>query len=211
MTRLRIVPMPSFDDACGIVAQLHRHHEPPTGHRISLGVLADRRVVAVAIAGRPVNRVLDDALTMEVTRLASDGTRNACSMLYGAVWRVARAAGYWRLITYTQADEFGASPRAAGLRKVAELPPRPGWNTPARPRAITGTENVPRVLWEATTADAPPLPDLRDVIRDEMRLRIRPPRCLRCRAVFAQPARGRRRVYCSKRCRQAHHRTRSVA
>lgn len=92
--RPRIIPMPSFADACAIVARLHRHHEPPVGHKISLGVLVGRRVVAVAIAGRPVNRLLDDGLTLEVVRLASDGTRNACSMLYGATWRVAKAAGY---------------------------------------------------------------------------------------------------------------------
>ncbi len=65
-------------------------------------------------AGRPVARAFDDGLTLEVNRTCTDGTRNANSMLYGAVWRAARAMGYARCITYTQHDESGASLKAAG-------------------------------------------------------------------------------------------------
>ncbi|MFD4611942.1 XF1762 family protein [Streptomyces sp. NPDC058440] len=62
---------------------------------------------AVAIVGRPVARHLDDGTTLEVTRTASDGTRNANSLLYGASWRAAKALGYRRLITFTQEGESG--------------------------------------------------------------------------------------------------------
>ncbi|WP_325051155.1 XF1762 family protein [Micromonospora craniellae] len=39
---------------------------------------------------------------VEVTRVATDGTRNANSLLYAATWRAARARGYRRLVTYTR-------------------------------------------------------------------------------------------------------------
>lgn len=148
---LRIVPV-SFDAACGFVAMWHRHHEPPRGHKFSLGVANDADVlVGVAMVGRPVARMYDDGLTLEVNRTATDGTRNANSMLYGAAWRAASALGYRRLITYTQAGETGASLRAAGWRVIAERPARSGWNAPSRPRDGHGVDHIPRTLWEAAS------------------------------------------------------------
>jgi hypothetical protein len=90
-------------------------------------------VRGVAIVGRPVSRALDNGLTLEVNRVATDGCPNACSALYGASWRAAKALGYRRLVTYTLEDEGGASLRGAGWRVVAE---RKGgsWDCPSRPR-----------------------------------------------------------------------------
>jgi len=51
---------------------------------------------------------------VEVTRVATDGTPNACSLLYAAAWQAAKALGYRTLLTYTQKGESGASLRAAG-------------------------------------------------------------------------------------------------
>jgi hypothetical protein len=98
---LRLVPV-SFADACGFVAMHHRHHRPPIGHKFSLGVALGDVLVGVAMVGRPVARMYDDGTTLEVNRTATDGTKNANSMLYGAAWRAAKALGYGRLITYTQ-------------------------------------------------------------------------------------------------------------
>lgn len=151
--RLHVVRV-SFDDACAFVAAWHRHHEPPVGHKYSLGVATEDGVLrGVAIVGRPVARHFDDGLTLEVNRTATDGTPNANSALYGAAWRAAKALGYIRLLTYTQAGESGASLRGAGFRVVAERAPRPGWDRPSRPRTAKGTENVQRYLWEVL-ADA---------------------------------------------------------
>lgn len=75
--------------------------------------------------------------------------RNACSALYAAAWRVARALGYRRLITYTLPDEGGASLRGAGWRLVGA---RGGgnWNTPSRPRVDTAVHlRGQKLLWEA--------------------------------------------------------------
>jgi hypothetical protein len=91
---------------------------------------------------------LDDGLSIEVVRVATDGTANACSMLYGACWRAARALGYRRAVTYTQDGESGASLRAAGWVCVATLEPRAGWSTPSRVRADHGLDGVPRRRWE---------------------------------------------------------------
>jgi hypothetical protein len=114
-------------------------------------VKVDDVLVAVAIVGRPVARLLDDGLTLEVTRLATDGTRHAASKLYATAWRAGRALGYQRMLTYTQPDagESGASPRAAGWSVSALLPARPGWSSAGRPRADRGTDRVARLRWHA--------------------------------------------------------------
>jgi hypothetical protein len=145
---LNLVPV-SFADACAFVAAWHRHHEPPVGHKFSIGVAAGQVLVGVAIVGRPVARLYDDGRTLEVTRVATDGTAHAASMLYAATWRAAKALGFRRLVTYTQHGEPGTSLRAAGWNVIAERPAHPGWDRPSRPRESKGTENVQRYLWEA--------------------------------------------------------------
>lgn len=150
MTALTIVPT-TYREACAYIARHHRHHEPPQGFVVGLAVAdADGVVRGVATIGRPVSRHLHDGFTAEVTRCCTDGTRNACSALYGSAWRAARALGYRRPITYTQATEPGGSLRAAGWRVVAERPPHPGWDRPGRPRVDTHPTYVGRTLWEAS-------------------------------------------------------------
>ena len=103
---------------------------------------------AVCIVGRPVARHFDDGQTLEVNRTATDGTRNANSMLYGAAARAAFALGYTRLITYTQASESGSSLKAAGWKVIAQREARLGWTTPSRPRSDIRSSGVARQLWE---------------------------------------------------------------
>lgn len=90
---LEIVPM-TLREANAFVKQNHRHHGPVAGHKFSIGLSDGSKIVGVAIVGRPVSRHLDDGWTLEVNRLCTDGSRNACSMLYAAAWRAARAMGY---------------------------------------------------------------------------------------------------------------------
>jgi hypothetical protein len=146
---LRVVPV-KRSDAAAFVAGWHRHNQPPPGTVFCLGAASETdRLVGVAMVGRPVARAYDDGMTLEVTRTATDGTRNVNSLLYGAAWRAAKALGYRRLITYTQADETGASLRAAGYRVLAERPPRAGWDAPSRPRDNGSYLSTTRTLWEA--------------------------------------------------------------
>ncbi|WP_259454408.1 XF1762 family protein [Streptomyces ginkgonis] len=203
--RLRVVPL-TLADAADAVDRWHRHHRRPQGHRFSLGVLDEAgHLRGVAIVGRPVARSLDTGYTVEVTRLASDGTRNACSALYGAAWRTAAAMGFGRIITYTQDGESGASLRAVGWRQVAVLRPRTGWDTPSRRREDRGTDRVARILWEQSRVDARPLPSLAD-LRNEIRNEILCP-AIGCGRPFPLGVgRGRPARYCSTACRVRAHR-----
>lgn len=146
---LRLVPV-SLDVANEHVAAWHRHNAPVVQCIFRVGVASAEGVLrAVAIVESPKGRGNMDGDTLEVTRLASDGTKNACSMLYGACARAAFALGYRRVITYTQATEAGSSLRAAGYRVIAQRPARPGWDTVSRPRNNTHYKSVQRQLWEA--------------------------------------------------------------
>lgn len=120
-------------EANAFVAEHHRHHKPVVGHLFSLGAVLEDKIVGVVIVGRPVSRMRDDGVTAEVTRLCTDGTRNACSFLYGASARAAFALGFERIGTYILASEPGASLTAAGWRNLGE---RGGgsWSVPSRPR-----------------------------------------------------------------------------
>lgn len=139
-------------DARAYVEQQHRHHPAPLSGLFAVGVAEGESVRGVAIVGRPVARVLDDGWTVEVTRVATDGARNACSMLYGACWRAARALGYRKAITYTLASEPGTSLRAAGWRVVGEVRGR-SWSCPSRPR-VDKHPLQDKLRWEPCAADS---------------------------------------------------------
>lgn len=142
---LRLAPC-DLDEANEFVARHHRHHPPVVGHKFSLAALSPERVVGVCIVGRPVSRMRDDGTTLEVTRLCTDGTRNACSFLYGAAARAAFALGFLRIGTYTLPDEGGASLRGAGWKLIGE---RGGgsWSRDDRPR-VDKAPTQGKLLWE---------------------------------------------------------------
>ena len=155
VTILKIAPC-SISDARRFVGQHHRHNLPPKGGLFAARVVSDGNTVGVVIVGRPVARALDDGATAEVTRCCTDGTANACSMLYGAAKRAAKALGWERLITYTLETEAGASLTAAGWQPVADLPARAAWVRPAQARYQTdlfGNERrppEPKTRWQVT-------------------------------------------------------------
>ena len=110
---LEIVPC-NLSEAKAFVKQYHRHHGIPVGGKFAVACSDSNKVVGVAVVGRPVARGFDDGWTAEVTRLCTDGTKNACSFLYAACWRAARAMGYRRIGTYILESESGKSLTAAG-------------------------------------------------------------------------------------------------
>jgi hypothetical protein len=120
-------------EANAFVTAHHRHHRPVVGHLFSIGAAMGDDIVGVVIVGRPVSRRRDDGLTAEVTRLCTDGTRNACSFLYGAAAKASFALGFKRIGTYILATESGASLNASGWRMIGETPGR-SWSVPSRPR-----------------------------------------------------------------------------
>jgi len=146
---LQAVPL-AFSDAAAFVQRHHRHHTPPVGHKFSIGAEAAGELVGVVIVGRPVARGRDDGLTLEVTRLCTNGHPNACSFLYGAASRAAFALGYRRIGTYILKREPGTSLAAAGWKVVAE-PRGRSWSAPSRPRTDKHPTE-PKLLFERSAA-----------------------------------------------------------
>lgn len=145
--RLAIIPC-ELDEANVFIRKHHRHHGPVVGHKFSLAVCDEEKTIrGVAVVSRPVSRMLDNGLTLEVTRVATDGCPNACSALYGAARRAAFALGFKRLITYTLKDESGVSLSGAGWKQIGEAGGG-SWSVPSRPR-IDRHPLQKKMLWEA--------------------------------------------------------------
>lgn len=136
---LKIRPI-SLKDANTYVEQNHRHHRKTQGHKFSIAVYSDNVLSGVAICGRPLSRYLDDGKTIEVLRLCTDGTENACSMLYGRCARIAKEMGYEKIITYILEDETGNSLKASGWKLEAENVGGIDWNVPSRPREVVSQQ-----------------------------------------------------------------------
>jgi hypothetical protein len=143
---MQLVPI-TIRDANRFVHAHHRHAGPVPGDKFALAATNNSgELVGVALIGRPIARALDDGRTLEVRRLCTTGTPNACSVLLGAAWRAAKALDYRRLVTYTLASEPGASLRAPGFRATGSVAAR-SWTCPSRPR-MDKHPLVERVRWE---------------------------------------------------------------
>ena len=134
------------------VAAWHRHlPQAPPGEMARFGVFDVAGVChGVTSIGRPLARAFDDGSILEVTRVATDGTYNACSALYGACRRWARKSKASRLLTYTLASEPGTSLRAAGWVEDEEYrgARRTSWASDGRPRKErTGEVAGPKRRW----------------------------------------------------------------
>lgn len=123
-------------EANEIVRSWHRHHEPVHRDKFRCAATQDGNIVGVVQIGRPVSRCLDDGQTCEVVRLATDGTKNACSFLYARAANAARELGFKRIITYILADEPGTTLLAAGWTLDGIIKGK-SWSCPSRPRQTT--------------------------------------------------------------------------
>lgn len=116
----------------------------------AVGLEQDGELVGVGTLERPKARALCDGVTAEASRVCSIGTRNACSMIYGALARAAAALGYRRLITYTLATEPGSSVSGAGFTRVAETKAR-DWDAERHSPSLfaeRAPQSAARVRWE---------------------------------------------------------------
>lgn len=136
----------SLKQANDFVLAFHRHNKPVTGHKFSIGLFDNNKLVGVAICGRPVARMLDDGLTLEVLRVCTDGTRNANSMLYSRVKKIAQVMGYKKVLTYTLTEESGASLRAVGAKKEGIVKARE-WSRKKRERQYQEVYAKEKVRW----------------------------------------------------------------
>ena len=117
------------------VAEHHRHNVPPYNIRFVVGVEDDTgQLVGVATASQPTARMFNNTDTIEINRTCTNGTRNANSMLYGAMLRAAKALGFKRAITYSLVTESGASLKATGWTLDADQLRAKTWNQPNRHR-----------------------------------------------------------------------------
>ena len=146
-SRLRVVPL-ELAEANELVRRWHRHHKPAQGHRFSLGVLNERdELVGAVIVGRPVARLGGDpSEVVEVTRLVTNGTANACSALYGAAARAAHALGYRRIQTYILEEETGISLKAAGWKREGVFGGGQWHHTDGKPRRMDQPIG-PKIRW----------------------------------------------------------------
>ena len=119
------VPL-TLKQANEFVEKYHRHNKKVTGHKFSIGLKVNAELIGVAIAGRPIARLLDDGETLEVLRVCIKPTNiiNANSFLYGKVTRIAKLMGYKKIITYTLEKESQSSMKAVGARIVAKVKPQ---------------------------------------------------------------------------------------
>lgn len=106
----------TFKAACEFINSNHRHHRATVGCKFCIGLYEDEILIGCAVCGRPVSRYLDNGLICEINRLCVlEGYYNACSMLYGACCRIAKAMGYEEIISYTLESENGASLKASNF------------------------------------------------------------------------------------------------
>lgn len=148
--RLYVVPV-ELREANDFIAVIHRHHAPVVGHRFSLGAIDDQGLLrGVVVVGRPVARLAGHPRDVaEVTRLATDGTYNACSRLYAAAARACKAMGFQRIQTYTLPSEGGASLRASGWTCEGEAGGGQWKHTDGKPRR-TDQPTETKTRWSLT-------------------------------------------------------------
>lgn len=130
-TTLEVVPL-TLREANDFVEQFHRHNGRTSrnGGKFAIGASQSGNLVGVAIVGNPISATFMDGFTAEVLRtcVIPESTGNVNSFLYGACWRIWRAMGGRRLITYTLQTESGISLKAAGWKCLGEVKPtEDGW------------------------------------------------------------------------------------
>ena len=137
LSELKLVPV-TLAEAREFIGKHHRHNRPPQGWRFGVGLMnGTGELRGVAVAGHPIARALDDGRTIEITRVATDGYKNANSKLYGAILRAAKALGYQTAVTYTLDSEAGSSVKAVGFKEVARVPGHRDWTHSGREAMYT--------------------------------------------------------------------------
>lgn len=156
--KLTVVPV-ELREANALVAALHRHHKPVQGHRFSLGVMdEDGLLHGAATIGRPVARLAGHPRSVaEVTRLVTDGSKNACSMLYAAAARACKELGYERIQTYILDSELGTSLKASGWVDGGAAGGGQWKHTDGKPRRTDQPTELKRRWYKLLNTPRPPL------------------------------------------------------
>jgi len=144
---MKIIPL-SIKKANEFIFMFHRHNKKVQGGKFAIGLMEGNELIGVAIAGRPVARMLDDGETIEILRVCvKEGHKNANSQLYGRMIRICKLMGYKRVITYTLKKESGASLKAVGFKPITEVKPQT-WNRPSRKRRFQKVYLESKIRWK---------------------------------------------------------------
>jgi hypothetical protein len=144
---LQIAPL-TLKQANDFVKTFHRHHTPVVGHRYSIGVKDGNGTLhGAAIVGRPTGRKNPQYDWAEVTRLVTNGQKNACSALYAACARIAKEMGFKRIQTFILEEETGVSLKAAGWQ-FERLSAGGDWNVPSRGGRRTDQPQQAKQRWK---------------------------------------------------------------
>lgn len=148
MDKVRFIPI-SQKEANGFIRKFHRHSKPVVGDKFRVGLVDNKgELVGVALAGRPVARMLDNGRNIEIVRVCvKEGFSNACSMLYGRIAQIAKLMGYEKIITYTLKKETQSAMKAVGAVKEAEINPQE-WDRPNRKRKSQKVYQETKIRWE---------------------------------------------------------------
>lgn len=143
--------------ALKLVHAWHRHFPELQGGLFAARVVdADGICLGVAVAGNP-SRVWQESGKIVISRVATTGAENACSMLYGALCRAAKALGYREAWTYTLPEEPGTSLRTAGFMDMG-LTDGGEWDRPSRTRKAAA-RSEPKRRWLRPLSPPLPRPD----------------------------------------------------
>lgn len=129
-----IVPI-TVKAARKLVERWHRHLPEVQGGLFAVAV-ADPEIIGVGIAGNPCQE-WQGTRRVYITRVAvSEGHKNACSMIYGALAAAAKRLGYREAWTYTLPEEPGTSLRAAGFEFMGMTKDGDEYDCESRPRQL---------------------------------------------------------------------------
>jgi len=143
---MTIVPL-NLSEANKFVAQFHRHNKKVQGAKFSIGLIEDNELVGVAIAGRPVVRLLDNGKTIEILRVCTKPEhKNANSQLYARMKRICQLMGYEKIITYTLKSESGSSLKAIHAVPVKDVRPQ-DWSRQYRRRIKQPVYREEKIRW----------------------------------------------------------------
>ena len=151
---MSLSPVPiTLREANVFVSSFHRHsgRTARDGGKFAIGATDGSEMWGIAIVGRPLARLLDDGVTVEVTRVCvrPGAPKGTCSFLYGRCWRIWQAMGGERMVTYTLPEEGGASLRGAGWKIAGESKPhKKGWATKDRSRDWNPIYGQLKLRWE---------------------------------------------------------------
>ena len=133
---MKAIPI-ELKEANAYVEKYHRHHKPVARDKFRIACEEDGEIVGVIQVARPVSRLLDNGMTLEVVRCCTNGRPNVASFLYSRAARVAKEMGYKKIITYILESEHGSSLKASGWECEEKECGGGTWSRPSRPREVS--------------------------------------------------------------------------